>query len=121
MASGKSNSLGFVLTANWIAASSAAYATALTDEVTLPDIGNYLILIKIPIVTSGSVITGIAGSDFTRYAPSDNFINCTSYNFGAVMIKATASGAKIKLQTWASTSVAFDYIDRGGLQVIKIG
>ena len=116
---GAVNSMIIKSNASWIANSSSAYGTTLTDSINVTA-GAWLITWGHPSqsATLGCFVDGIStNSDIT-----DNFMsfdNGMSYTKGCILVRFTGNST-IKLCAGGSASVSFSNIERGFLRAVKL-
>ena len=116
---GAVNSMIIKTNASWIANSSSAYGTTLTDSINVT-VGAWLITWGHPFQSSNlnCYIDGIStNSDIT-----DNFMsidNGMSYTKGCILVRFTGNST-IKLCAGGSASVSFSNIERGFLRAVKL-
>lgn len=100
--------IGTVYRAPWTA-TTASGTQWLTDGITLPSAGTYIIVIHVPNCTS-QFILGLAGG----------FHTLSGLASGTTIYRTSTDGIVIRARLEQSTSVTFSYIDRGWLEAIRI-
>lgn len=117
MANGKIISVGGTYKADWIAASSSAYATNLSELIYL-DPGTYLAIVTCPIVDSGAIPIRIQKTDGDADI-AEQYTNVATYAQMTQPVKVLTR-AGFQLRSFSSTAATFSYIDRGGMQFVRI-
>lgn len=103
--------IGKVYQGSWAASSSSANGTHLTQTLTLPA-GTYVVMAHTPIMSIASLLVSfnVKAPPYKAMAGQDVF--CTVLNLSAQ--------TGVYLQSSASASVTFTYLDRGSIIAIRI-
>lgn len=107
-----------VLTGSWIAESSNAYHTDLTNSIILSK-GLYLVIAAYPEFDTPQVfLSDIEGTNINK--TGGRYFNMGSYQNGVRLVKVNNDNTPIKLLSKTSTSTTFSYTERGGLYAYKL-
>ena len=107
----KVGAIGTVYSAPWVATESSAYATPLTEYITLPP-GTYILILTAPNISGSMAISGIGATGTFGTLVADG-----STLTSIVQISSTGHYRALSAQ---SASVTFSYIERGFLRAIRI-
>ena len=105
-----------VIIASWIANSSNAFNTDLTNSLNLTK-GLYLVIAAYPIISESVFVTDIDGQNIVKRG--GRYFSLGSQQNAVKFVRADAD-TQIKLVSAASASVSFSYIERGGLYAYKL-
>jgi hypothetical protein len=109
--------IGTVSSANWIASTSTAGNTQLTDYLSLIK-GTYLVIVAYPVLGNNDMfISSIDGANISKWGAS--FINMQSQQSAVNIVRANAD-TQIRILSMQSFSQSFSYLDRGGLFAIRL-
>ena len=110
---GKLTVIGRVYRGNWIASSSSASGTHLTQTLTLPA-GTYILLSHTPVISGsdGALLVSLSALSppYRLVAGQDIFLTAATFT----------TQTDVYLQSSASFPVTFSYLERGAIIAIRI-
>ena len=120
MAEGYIAKNGITVSAAWTATKTNANNVRVTDIMTIPEKGVWLILIGIPIVDREDIIFGLHGSISNIPSSSAFYFPCKNQAKYCVLINVSADNTEIYLITAASAETNYSYINRGYISAVKM-
>lgn len=112
------NSNGVIVDAGWYATSSSAALTRLTNTLTLPYAGNWLVFGVAP-PSSGTLLGQPVGSSGVTIR-ANTYFNLEQYAPFLFTVSTSSANQTIYIASSSGTSTTFSYIERGWLKAVKL-
>lgn len=112
------NSNGVIVDVGWLATSSSSALTKLTNALTLPYDGNWLVFGVAP--PSSAVLLGqpVGSSGVTIRA--NTYFNLEQYAPFLFTVSTSSANQTVYIASASSASTTFSYIERGWLKAVKL-
>lgn len=120
MAEGYIAKNGITASAAWTATKTNTNGARVTDTMTIPEKGVWLILVGIPIVDREDIIFGLHGSISNIPSSSAFYFPCRDQAKYCVLINVPADNTEVYLDTGGSAETNYSYINRGYIAAVKM-